>query len=223
MELLKHLLRSDAAAPRLTFYNESTGVRMDFSAQTLDNWVSKIANMLQEELDLDEDSTIGISLPVSWQPAVIALGALAAGVNAEFLNADSSDTAPDAIFCSPADFSAVTAAYPGADVVLVSDDPFGRGIVESGGELPPGAIDFGPTVRFYGDQFFGPTTALPQLYPSDLGPQRVLSGGWHDEESFQHLLLEPLAAGGSTVIVAGMCPAERLEDIAANEKVTLRL
>ncbi|MDN6227372.1 TIGR03089 family protein, partial [Corynebacterium flavescens] len=68
MELLKHLLRSDAAAPRLTFYNESTGVRMDFSAQTLDNWVSKIANMLQEELDLDEDSTIGISLPVSWQP-----------------------------------------------------------------------------------------------------------------------------------------------------------
>ncbi|MGX1738460.1 TIGR03089 family protein [Corynebacterium flavescens] len=223
MELLKHLLRSDAAAPRLTFYNESTGARMDFSAQTLDNWVSKIANMLQEELDLDEDSTIGISLPVSWQPAVIALGALAAGVNTEFLNADSSDAAPDAVFCSPEDFSAVTAAYPGADVVLVSDDPFGRGIVESGGELPAGAIDFGPTVRFYGDQFFGPTTALPQLYPSDLGPQRVLSGGWHDEESFQHLVLEPLAAGGSAVIVAGMCPAERIEDIAANEKVTLRL
>jgi len=36
-------------------------------------------------------------------------------------------------------------------------------------------------------------------------------------------VLEPLAAGGSAVIVAGMCPAERLEEIAANEKATARL
>ena len=223
MELLKHLLRSDAAAPRLTIYNESTGARIDFSAQTLDNWVSKIANMLQEELDLEENSTILIDLPASWQPAVIALGATAAGVGVEFSTAGKESRQPDAVFCSASEFGEATSAYPGADVVLVSEDPFGRGILESGGELPTGAIDFGPTVRFYGDQFFGPTTALPQLYPSDLGPQRVLSGGWHDQESFRRAVLEPLAAGGSAVIVTGMCSAERLQEIAANEKVTLHI
>lgn len=232
MELLKHLLSADAAAPRLTVYNESTGARMDFSAQTLDNWVSKIANMLLEELDLDEDSRLVIQLPNSWQAAVIALGAIAAGVPAVFSVADAadprtsaaseSDSHPDAIFCSPADYAALAAAHPGSDIVLVTDDPFGRGLVECGGVLPPGAIDFGPTVRFYGDQFFGPTTALPELYPSDLGAQRLLSGGWHDAEGFRRVVLEPLAAGGSAVIVTGMCTAERLDEIATNEKVSLR-
>ena len=46
--MLNHLLNADAAAPRLTVYNESTGARMDFSAQTLENWFAKIANMLEE-------------------------------------------------------------------------------------------------------------------------------------------------------------------------------
>ena len=81
MELLQHLLSADASAPRLSVYNESDGTRMDFSAQTLENWTSKIANMLLEELDLEPgaESRILIDLPVSWQSAVIALGALAAG------------------------------------------------------------------------------------------------------------------------------------------------
>ncbi|WP_308607999.1 TIGR03089 family protein, partial [uncultured Corynebacterium sp.] len=82
MELLQHLLSADASAPRLSVYNEADGTRMDFSAQTLENWTSKIANMLLEELDLEPgtDSRILIDLPVSWQAAVIALGALAAGI-----------------------------------------------------------------------------------------------------------------------------------------------
>ena len=84
MELLAHLLNADAATPRLTVYNESTGARMDFSAQTLDNWVAKIANMLEEELDLEADSTIAIDLPSSWQAAVVALGALASGPSYSF-------------------------------------------------------------------------------------------------------------------------------------------
>ena len=50
---------------------------MDFSAQTLDNWTSKIANMLEQELDLSEGSTIAVDMPVSWQAAVTVFGALA--------------------------------------------------------------------------------------------------------------------------------------------------
>lgn len=215
MELLSHLLNADPAAPRLTVYNENTGARLDFSAQTLDNWAAKVGNMLLEELDLDEDSTITIDLPISWQAAVIVLGALAAGVDTRF-----GEELGDAVFTAPERAE----AHEEGDIVLVTDDPFGRGVVESGGELPRGMIDFGPSVRFYGDQFFPPTTPLSEQFDSDIEPgARVLSTGWSDKESFRRLVLEPLAVGGSAVVVAGMATAERLDQIAAAEKVTHRL
>ena len=219
MELLAHLLTADPASPRLTVYNETTGARLDFSAQTLDNWASKIGNMLLEELDLEEGSTILIDLPVSWQAATIVLGALAAGVDWR-VGADADGA--DVVFTSPEQF-ADHQGREGVDVVLVTDDPFGRGVVESGGELPAGAIDFGPTVRFYGDQFFHPAPALADVVTATGGPERVLSTGWHDAASLQASVLEPLAAGGSAVIVAGMFDAARLDEIAAAEKVTGRL
>ena len=231
MELLQHLLSADASAPRLSVYNEADGTRMDFSAQTLENWTSKIANMLLEELDLEPgtDSRILIDLPVSWQAAVIALGALAAGIPFDMTDgAAAAEPTPDdiaVVFTSPEAYleaNAGSASTPLVDTVLVTQDPFGRGVVESGGELPLGTIDFGPTVRFYGDHFYGSTTPLPELFPTDLGAERVLSQGWTDTASFQRAVLEPLAAGGSAVIVAGLCSADRLEDIAANEKVTVR-
>ncbi|MHB2252408.1 TIGR03089 family protein [Corynebacterium aurimucosum] len=231
MEFLQHLLSADASAPRLSVYNEADGTRMDFSAQTLENWTSKIANMLLEELDLEPgaDSRILIDLPVSWQAAVIALGALAAGIPFDITDgAAAAEPTPDdiaVVFTSPEAYleaNADSASAPLVDTVLVTQDPFGRGVVESGGDLPLGTIDFGPTVRFYGDHFYGSTTPLPELFPTDMGAERVLSPGWSDTASFQRAVLEPLAAGGSAVIVAGLCSADRLEEIAANEKVTVR-
>ncbi len=236
--MLNHLLNADAAAPRLTVYNESTGARMDFSAQTLENWVAKIANMLEEELELDDDSALLIDLPVTWQAAVIALGALAAGIEFDFVNSsladDDADAASqlqaDAVFTSPDKFHLysvgdVATSFDGSapDVVLVTDDPFGRGVVEAGGELPSGAIDFGPTVRFYGDDYFGQTTPLPELFPDAGSASRLLSTGWHDKEGFTVSVLHPLAAGGSAVVVSGLTTAERLQQIADNENTTARL
>ena len=238
MDILNHLLTADPAAPRLTVYNESTGARMDFSAQTLENWVAKIANLLEEELELDTDSALLIDLPVTWQAAVVALGSLAAGVQFDFVNSseprEADDSSPqivaDAVFTSPDKFELysvgnVAAASDGSapDVALVTDDPFGRGVAESGGELPAGAIDFGPTVRFYGDDYFGSTTPLPELYPDAGSASRLLSTGWHDKESFTLSVLHPLAAGGSAVVVAGLTTAERLQQIAANENTTAQL
>ena len=226
MELLQHLLSADASAPRLSVYNESDGTRMDFSAQTLENWTSKIANMLLEELDLEPgaESRILIDLPVSWQSAVIALGALAAGIPFDVTDGASPVGAVESVavlFTSP-EACAESSTVPGADTVLVTQDPFGRGVTETGGKLPTGTIDFGPTVRFYGDHFVGETTPLPQLFPTEGGAERVLSQGWTDTVSFERAVLQPLAAGGSAVIVAGLCSADRLKEIADNEKVTVR-
>ncbi|SMG25267.1 TIGR03089 family protein [Corynebacterium pollutisoli] len=215
MELLAHLLRTDPSAPRLTVYNESTGARLDFSALTLDNWAAKVGNMLLEELDLDTTSRIVIDLPVSWQSVAITLGALAAEVEWGF------DGDGDVVFTSPDSFERWTGQ--GRDIVLVTDDPFGRGVVESGGQLPAGAVDFGPTVRFYGDDFYGPAPALIDVVVAAGGPERVLSTGWTSEDGLVRSVLEPLSAGGSAVVVAGMVDAERLAEIAAAEKVTVRL
>ncbi len=217
MELLSHLLRTDPASPRLTVYNETTGARLDFSAITLDNWAAKVGNMLLEELDLDEDSTIAIDLPVSWQTAVIVLGALATNIEVKFGAGPA-----DAVFTSTDRFEHNEG---NGDVIVVSDDPFGRGVVESGGELPRGTIDFGPTVRFYGDQFFHPTRTLTEIIgTTDAQPgARALSAGWSDTESFNTQVLHPLSVGGSAVVVAGLADTERLDQIAAAEKVDVRL
>lgn len=215
MKLLDALLTADPASPRLTVYNETTGARMDFSAQTLDNWASKIANMLEEELDLDDSSTIAIDLPVSWQAAVTVLGAAAARVSVEFGEAEGVEAA----FTSLENYGAW--AESGADVVVVSEDPFGRGVTESGGELPVGALDFGPIVRFYGDQYFGNAPALADVVAPG-APERLLSTGWSDRASFEKTVLAPIAAGGSAVVVAGRVSTDRLDEIAANEKTTAR-
>ncbi|WP_454972279.1 TIGR03089 family protein [Corynebacterium propinquum] len=230
MDMLSHLLADDPASPRLTVYNEADGTRMDFSAQTTENWASKVANFLREELDLDDGSAILVDLPVSWQTVMISLGALAAGVTVHFATdtvatADSSDAADAAepvVFFTTTDKASEYANR--GDVVVVTTDPFGRGVEELGQQVPEGAVDFGPTVRFYGDFYPGQTRPLAELIESSVEPhaERLLSTGWTDSSSFQRQVLSPLAAGGSAVVVAGMVDTERLAEIAENEKVTAR-
>lgn len=230
MSLLAPLLSADAASPRLTVYDETAGTRMEFSATTLDNWANKIANLLVEEFELDDPSagpSIVVDLPVSWQAAVLPIGIYAAGL-APVIDTTQSDprallaAAPRLVFTS-LDRVAVWAGSSSTDVVVVSDDPFGRGVVESGGTLPAGAIDFGPTVRFYGDQYFGPSPDLGHWLVQGVADARLLIPGWTTREKFDNRVMAPLAAGGSVVAVRGMCSAERLEHIAEAEKVTQRL
>ncbi len=48
--LLEPALRRDPTGPLLTWYDEAGGERVELSATTLDNWVAKTANLLDEEL-----------------------------------------------------------------------------------------------------------------------------------------------------------------------------
>ena len=215
MSMMAPLVASNPSSPRLTVYDESAGTRMEFSALTLDNWASKIANMLDEEFDLSPDAPVLIDLPVSWQAAVIALGTLNSSRTPSF--AASADTDADIVFTT----------VEGAehwehltDVVVVSSDPFGRGVVESGGVLPAGTIDFGPTVRFYGDIYYGQSHSIANWRIPDLGAHRYLVDPWRTEADFAHRVLAPLAADASIVVVAGLASAERLRDIATAENVT---
>ena len=213
--MLAPLLHTDPSSPRLTVYDDSRGVRMDFSAQTLDNWASKVANMLDDEFDLAPDGSVAIDLPVSWQAAVIAIGTYNSS-RTPLIDA-SGTPSPDVIFTT---LKGAARWDDVPDCVVVSDDPFGRGVVEAGGDLPVGTVDFGPTVRFYGDAYFGDSPQLHTFTEPGIGAERYLVQNWHGTEEFTTSVLAPIAAGGSVVVVAGLVSAERLQDIARTEKAT---
>ena len=216
MSMLSPLLRTDPASPRLTVYDEARGARMEFSAQTLDNWASKVANLLDEEFELGANTPIAIDLPTSWQSAVIALGAYNSGRVPVFTPELLADATPAVVFTTVAG-APRWAEVP--DCVVVSDDPFGRGVVEAGGELPFGTVDFGPTVRFYGDQYFGASPELTDFATPDLGPERYWVPGWRTAAEFRNFVLAPLAAGGSVCASAGPISADRREEIMHTEKI----
>lgn len=212
--MLSPLLRTDPASPRLTVYDDAIGSRMEFSAQTLDNWASKVANMLDEEFELD-DAPVLIDLPTSWQSAVIALGAFNSS-RAPLFGPSLVDVAPGVVFTTVEGASRWSEV---PDCVVVSNDPFGRGVVEAGGELPIGTVDFGPTVRFYGDQYFGQSPDLADYATPDVGAHRYWVPGWTTTEEFVAHVLAPLAAGGSVCAAAGLVSADRMRAIMDAEKV----
>src|ERR687894_1898296 len=69
----------DPARPLLTHYDDATGERVELSATTLDNWVAKTANLLQDEFDVGSGSTVAVALPVHWQTAAVLLGIWSCG------------------------------------------------------------------------------------------------------------------------------------------------
>lgn len=244
MELTRELIRHDPAAPRLTIYNDRAGTRLDFSAQTLDNWAAKVGNMLYEELDADQDTTVVICLPVQWQTVTVALGCYAAAVQWDVVPYTAAATTaqevlagePDIVFCPVQLARELLEADFAGDIAVVTEDPFGRGAGELGEDVPDGAIDFGPTVRFFGDDFPYTTPTLRAAVAADgaapaastpLPPHdapganpRCLTVGWTDKTSLLQRVLLPLANLGSVVVVAHPVTAERLQAIATAERVS---
>ena len=48
--LLDPIVKRDPVGPRITYYDDATGERIEVSAVTLANWAAKTANLLQDEL-----------------------------------------------------------------------------------------------------------------------------------------------------------------------------
>ncbi|MDO4610558.1 TIGR03089 family protein [Corynebacterium sp.] len=233
MDLLKHLLDTDPSTPRLTCYDETTGGRTDLNAATLDNWASKVANMLHDEFDLEPGDRAWVDLPLTWPAACIVLGAARAGV-------ELSDDDPLAVFTSLDRLSEWEEKAPDAVLSAVTDDAFGRGVVECGLDLPPGVVDFGPAVRMYGDAYAGPgpdpdqplfggrsvrqlgdgARALARERCNDRA--RLLTRGWLDDagrldaDAWVSGVLMAWASGGSVVVVRGG-DADRVAAVAEME------
>jgi uncharacterized protein (TIGR03089 family) len=243
--LLATARHRDPARPLVTFYDDATGERIELSATTLDNWVAKTANLLQDEFDVGPGSTVAVALPVHWQTAAVLLGIWSCG--ATVLDTAAEDegrlAGVDVVLAARDRLPALEEDDVDAELLGLSLHPLGAGMTGYSGQ----ARDFALEVRAAGDRFMpyqpadpaapGLVTGGLELTLSGLveaavelagrlsiGPEdRVLV----DERTATEAgpvawLLAPLAAGASLVLSRHTF-AERLPARAAAERVTATL
>lgn len=227
--LLAGVLATNPSGPLITFYDDATGERIELSAITLDNWVAKTANLLQDG-GIEPGARAAVLLPPHWQTAAILLGSWSAGL-AVTLTAEPADVA----FAGPDQLDA--ALGTGADEVYgLSLAPMAMPLRA----VPAGVTDYATEVRTHGDRFFpyqqvdpdapalgalsyAEVVAAGAARATELGltsTDRLLVAGPRDGEV--DWLLAPLAAGASLVLCR--TPDEgKLADRAAAERVTAAL
>jgi uncharacterized protein (TIGR03089 family) len=226
--ILDPMLRADPVGPRITYYDDATGERIELSAVTLANWAAKTGNLLRDELGAGPASRVAILLPAHWQTAAVLFGVWWIGA--------------EAVLDGPADIALCTAerldeadsvVEPGGEVAVLSLDPFGR----PAGDLPIGVTDYATAVRVHGDQIVAERHPGPALAGRSVdeilaecessaatrgltGSDRVLSSSpWPGHHELVDGLLAIMAVGGSLVQVANPDPAA-LQRRIETEKVT---
>ncbi|OBA69695.1 TIGR03089 family protein [Mycobacterium sp. 1554424.7] len=225
--ILDPVLRADPVGPRITYYDDASGERIELSGVTLANWAAKTGNLLRDELGAGPSSRVAILLPAHWQTAAVLFGVWWIGAEAVL------DGPADLALCTAERLDEADSAVTGGEVAVLSLDPFGR----PAPDLPIGVTDYATAVRVHGDQIVperhpGPALAgrsVDQVLGDcersaaarELTPgARVLStAAWSDPDALVDGLLAILAVGASLVQVANPNPAalpRRIE----TEKVT---
>ena len=214
--VLDPLLSSNPAGPRITYYDDATGERIELSTATLANWAAKTANLLRDELGAGPSSRVAILLPAHWQTAGVLFGVWYIGAEVVLGQGDCD------IACCTADrlAEADAAVGPGGEVVALSLDPFGKPIPD----LPFGVTQYATSVRVHGDQVVPesrPGPALAGKSAADVlsaaataaaargltATDRVLStADWDTPDALTDHLLAVFAVGASLVQVANPDP-----------------
>ncbi len=232
--LLDPLLSANPMGPRITFYDDATGERIELSTVTLANWAAKTANLLRDELGAGPGTRVAVLLPAHWQTAAVLLGVW--WIGAEVVCTGSADIALcTADRLAEAD-DVVADGNQTGEVAVLSLDPFGK----PAEGLPIGVTDYATAVRVHGDQVTpehspGPALdgrsvpevlAAAQRSAQDRGlidTDRVMSAlVWATPHQMTDNLLAVFAAGASLVQVTNPDPA-LLDRRRVTEKVTRTL
>ncbi|MGB5111931.1 MAG: TIGR03089 family protein [Mycobacterium sp.] len=231
--LLDPLMKRDPVGPRITYYDDATGERIEVSTVTLANWAAKTANLLRDELGAGPGSRVAVLLPAHWQTAAVLLGIWWIGAEA-LLGVDDPDA--DIALCTADRLDDADAAVGTGEVVVFSLDPFGKPVPD----LPFGITDYATSVRVHGDQIIperspgaalnGRTAANLLAAAADSARRRGLtatdrvmsSASWETDDQLTDNLLAVFAAGASLVQVAHPDSGKLARRI-ATEKVTREL
>ncbi len=219
--LIRAALARSPADPLLTYYDDSTGERVELSGATLGNWVAKTANLLQDDYSVAAGDRVAVLLPAHWQTAAILLATwsvggcavpVADGASVAFTTADRLEQASTA-----------------ADVIALALLPLGRAFPQP----PAGTQDFARVVPSQPDAFTayappadddpavadaaGTTTTAGALAAAateraaalglTAGSRILLPAGSGGPAEWFAELLVPLAAGASLVLCANADPA----------------
>ena len=141
--VLDPLLGSDPAGPRITYYDDATGERIELSTATLANWAAKTGNLLRDELGAGPASRVAVLLPAHWQTAAVLFGIWWIGAEVATGPEDA-----DIALCTRDRLDEADAAVGGGEVAVLSLDPFGK----PAADLPVGVTDYATAVRVHGDQ-----------------------------------------------------------------------
>jgi uncharacterized protein (TIGR03089 family) len=191
-------VRRDASKPFITWYDDSTGERVELSYATFANWVWKTANFLRDALDVQPGDEVGVLLRTHWQTVAIWYAAWSAGAVVVPLDVDSlSGSGAVAVFAQEDALDAVLAAkIAQGQVVGLSLRPMAARL-----SLPrAGVTDFAAEVPGYGDSF----SAGPAPTDADATPGR----------SAGQLLAAAAAAAAAVGLQSGdrvLCTAEVVE------------
>ena len=219
--------------PFLTFHDFGTGERVELSYATMDNWTSKTANLIQDELPADPGSRFLLAAPPHWMTAVWAIAPLLC--SAVVSPWGDAARARYAVAGPEAEQLEYARACRGERYAL-SLLPLGRPFAE----VPEGFADYVVEVRVHGDRFaaFDPPNADAPALTTSSGDAlthrevlekvagRVEQGARllipvertsADAEGLIDWLYAPLAAGGSVVLARGG-DAEQLARLAEVEK-----
>jgi len=226
--ILDPMLRADPVGPRVTYYDDATGERIELSAVTLANWAAKTGNLLRDELGAGPASRIAILLPAHWQTAAVLFGVWWIGAEAVL-----GDSSADVALCTTERLDEADTAVSGGEVAVLSLDPFGR----PAPGVPIGVTDYATAVRVHGDQIVperhpGPALAGRSVEEiladcenssatrSLTSTDRVLSSAsWSGPGELVDGLLAIMAVGASLVQVANPDPAV-LQRRIETEKIT---
>jgi uncharacterized protein (TIGR03089 family) len=206
MRTLDQLLRAapDPSQPLLTYYDMSTGERVELSSTTTANWVAKTSNFLVDELDAEPGTRLRIGLPTHWLSMVWILSAWNVGAVVDDHRADIGLSGPD----------------------LVADEPHrvAASLRPLGGRFatpPDGFLDIGAEVPGHGDHFVALDPPAPGTPAVELdGASRThaeLLAGTAPVASRRVVVPGPLSrdvdllvgaclGGGSLVVVASATP-----------------
>ncbi len=226
--ILDPLLASDPAGPRITYYDDATGERIELSTATLANWAAKTGNLLRDELGAGPSSRVAVLLPAHWQTAAVLFGIWWIGAEV-VLDGSQADVA----LCTADRLPEADDAVGAGEIAALSLDPFGKPVAD----LPVGVTDYATSVRVHGDQITPerhPGAALEGRSVNDVladahgstaaqgltADDRVLSfGRWDTPDALVDNLLAVFTIGASLVQVANPDPA-LLERRRQMEKVT---
>ncbi|MDH6196781.1 uncharacterized protein (TIGR03089 family) [Mycobacterium frederiksbergense] len=216
--VLDPLLATDPAGPRITYYDDATGERIELSTVTMANWAAKTANLLRDEMGAGPGTRVAVLLPAHWQTAAVLFGIW--WIGSEVVLGGPADVA----LCTRERLDEADDAVGGGEVAVLSLDPFGK----PAADLPVGVTDYATAVRVHGDQivperFPGPALAgrsvaeVLEAAQNAAAAQgftardRVLSTApWGTPDELIENLVAVFAAGASLVQVANADPAAQV-------------